>query len=687
MWVVTLLDEEPQVRASWGRHLEFVVTCIGFAVGLGNVWRFPYLCYKNGGGAFLIPYVISLVFIGIPLFSLEVTFGQFASLGPLSIWTINPLFKGLGYTMMALVSILTIYYNVVVAQAIFFFFASMQDPVPWTLCGQDWNTCYCRTGNENLSDPDTLDPLRWFDSAGLNCTGVNMTADDIKSSSEEYYENYVLERTSGIGEPGNVKWDMTLCNLAAWIIICVSLIKGVSSLGKTQYFFALFPYVILTILLVRGVTLEGSSDGIHFYLDPNITKLSESSVWLDAASQIFFSLSTSTGSLTAMASYTKFANNSLRDSIVIPIINCLTSFYAGFAIFSILGFMAYSKGVDVSKVTTSGTGLVFKAYPEALSRMPVTQLWSILFFFMMVCLGMGTQIPSAETLLTALQDEYAFLRGRWRSVIFRVSMCALGFLLGLPQTTQGGIWILDLLDTFVAFPLLLVGFFEFVAIVWVYGFGRITEDVMMMMGDSPITRKLYYGYFSWTWLVVGPGLIFAIIIFDAINYEAITGPGYPQWSETLGWLVVAFIMMWIPVWYIFMYCYKGGYKLLVQLNQPLPQWGPANHADRTTPRYQRLSSLTLPSSNPQRTIEMTPTLSSQGINGAGVVGEGEGSKEGMGEGKEPLPAPPAHDPSAASPPPYCNVEGVSCPTPSSIRECGVDNLNYNATDEGEMSRL
>lgn len=582
------MAEEPVERASWGRHLEFVITCIGCAVGLGNVWRFPYLCFKNGGGAFLIPYTISLFFIGIPLFGLEIVFGQFASLGPLSIWTINPLFKGLGYTMLALVSIMTIYYNVVVAQTIYFFFASMQDPLPWTKCGEWWNTCFCRTGLENGTD---LDPLLWYNSSGLNCTGVEVSGTSIRSASEEYYNNYVLEKTSGIGEAGRLKWDMTLCNLGAWVVICISLIKGISSMGKTQYFFALFPYVILTILLVRGVTLDGYLDGIYFYLNPDLDKLKESSVWLDAAAQIFFSLSTSTGSLIALASYTKFDNNALRDSIIIPIINCLTSFYAGFAIFSILGYMANVKGVSVANVTQSDTGLVFVAYPEALARMPVPQLWSVLFFLMMVCLGMGTQIPTAETLLTALQDEYKFLRGKWRSVIFRVATCAMGFLLGLPQTTQGGTYLLNLMDTFIGLPLLLVGLFEFVAIVWIYGFRRITEDVMMMVGDRKSAVYIYYIYFSWSWLIVAPGLLLAIIVFNCINYVPITGPGYPEWSEALGWLTVAFVMMWIPVWYIYYYCYHGGFKLFITLNQPSPKWGPMKPENRTIPRYQLMSTL------------------------------------------------------------------------------------------------
>ncbi|KAK7506710.1 hypothetical protein BaRGS_00002185, partial [Batillaria attramentaria] len=207
-------------------------------------------------------------------------------------------------------------------------------------------------------------------------------------------------------------------------------------------------------------------------------------------------------------------------------------------------------------------------------------------------------IPSVETLLTALQDEYAFLRGKWRSVIFRISVCSLGFLLGLPQTTQGGTYLLDLLDIFVGFPLLLVGLFEFIAIVWVYGFHRLSEDIMLMMGDSAITRILYYGYFSWTWLIVAPGLILAIIVFDSIGYEPITGPGYPEWSETLGWLVVAFIMMWIPK--------------LIELNQPTPEWGPHLPEHRTIPRYQQLrpdydNQPSYPYAQPGAVIQMQPS--------------------------------------------------------------------------------
>ncbi|RUS71016.1 hypothetical protein EGW08_021218, partial [Elysia chlorotica] len=222
------MGAQNEERASWSRHLEFFVTCIGFAVGLGNVWRFPHLMYENGGGAFFIPYLLSLVFMGIPLFCLEILFGQFASKGPITIWENNPLFKGLGYTMVALAAVISIYYNIVVATAIYFLFASMQSEVPWASCGNDWNTCACRTYDMNVT---LVDPMMWYNSSGLNCTGQE-TPEKVKTSSDEYYHNKVLEATDGIEDAGKLKWDLTLCNLLAWVIIAVALIKGVKTMGK-----------------------------------------------------------------------------------------------------------------------------------------------------------------------------------------------------------------------------------------------------------------------------------------------------------------------------------------------------------------------------------------------------------------------------------------------------------------------
>ncbi|KAK3788155.1 hypothetical protein RRG08_042849 [Elysia crispata] len=587
-------------RASWSRHLEFFITCVGFAVGLGNVWRFPHLMYSNGGGAFFIPYILSLVFMGIPLFCLEILFGQFASKGPITIWENNPLFKGLGYTMVALAAIISVYYNIVVATAIYFLFASMQSEVPWASCGNDWNTCACRTYDMNAT---LADPMMWFNQSGLNCTGQE-TPEKVKSSSDEYYYNKVLEATDGIDDAGKLKWDLTLCNLLAWVIIAVALIKGVKTMGKAVYFFAIFPYILLTVLVVRGVTLKGAKDGLDFYLDPDLSKLSDSRVWKAAASQIFFSLSCCTGSLTAMSSYTKFKNNFIRDSMIIPIINCCTSFYAGFAIFSVLGFMSRNTGVAVENVTTDGAGLIFVAYPEALYQLPVPQLWSILFFFMVVCLGMGTQFPSVETVMTGLQDEFPVLRGKRSNIVFRLMVCVVGFLLGMPQTTQGGSYLLDLCDFFVGWPLLLIGFLEVVGIIWIYGIKRFTEDILLMVGHSKLARTMYYAYFSWAMTLATPICVLLIIGFECYDYKRYPEDA-PRWAEALGWLIVAFVMMWTPLWYIVKYLIAitlnpeglTYWQIFIKMNQPTRKWGPADPQNRTIPRYQRSGPDQVPHTN------------------------------------------------------------------------------------------
>ncbi|KAK3788153.1 hypothetical protein RRG08_042847 [Elysia crispata] len=605
-------QEDQQQRATWGRHLEFFVICIGFAVGLGNVWRFPHLMYSSGGGAFFIPYLISLVFMGAPLFCLEILFGQFASRGPINIWEINLLFKGLGYTLVIMSGVISIYYNVVVATAIYFFFASLQDPLPWTTCGNEWNTCDCRTPGMNTT---LTDPLLWVNTtSGLDCSSMNFTGDRIKSASEEYYYNSVLERTDGIHVPGAVKWDLTLCNLLGWVIICAALIGGVKSMGKAGYVSAILPYILLTVLVVRGVTLEGASKGLTFYLEPDFSKLADSRVWKRAAAQIFFSLSCCTGSLTAMSSYTKFNNNFISDSLVIPVINCFTSFYAGLAIFSVLGFMSHNTGLGVANVTTEGPGLTFVAYPEALAQMPVPQFWSALFFFMVVCLGMGTQFPSVETVLTGLQDEFPVLRKRKNNLIFRIGVCVAGFLLGIPQTTQasvnmivyfvvpllGGFYVLEWCDIFVGWPLLLVGFLQVVAIVWVYGLNRFSEDIYMMIGSNCIAWIIFKGYFEWAIFGAIPVLLLIIIAFDIYDYTPITSDSYPAWSEALGWLFVVAIMMWVPLWYIARLAWAFWnrnpitdtfWTVLHRENQPTSYWGPKDPNNRTIPRYQTDSTI------------------------------------------------------------------------------------------------
>ncbi|KAF1554862.1 Sodium-dependent proline transporter, partial [Eudyptula minor] len=251
-------------RGNWTGRLDFLLSCIGYCVGLGNVWRFPYRAYTNGGGAFLVPYFIMLAICGIPIFFMELSLGQFSSLGPLAVWKISPLFKGVGMGTILIVSLVAIYYNMIIAYVLFYLFASLTSDLPWQHCGNWWNTDLC-LDHHVIKVGNTTFP-------------VNIT--NTVSPSEEYWSRYVLhiQGSSGIGDPGRIRWNLCLCLLLSWTIVYLCILKGVKSSGKVVYFTATFPYLILVMLLIRGVTLEGAWKGIRFYLTPQFDHLLSSKV-------------------------------------------------------------------------------------------------------------------------------------------------------------------------------------------------------------------------------------------------------------------------------------------------------------------------------------------------------------------------------------------------------------------------
>ncbi|XP_064634024.1 sodium- and chloride-dependent glycine transporter 1-like [Lineus longissimus] len=569
--------EEPK-RAKWGGQVEFLLTCVGYAVGLGNVWRFPYLCYKNGGGAFLVPYIIMLAVVGLPLFYMELAFGQFASLGPITIWKINPLMKGLGYSMVIVSWLISLYYNVIIAHILLYLFTSMTSVLPWTTCDNYWNTDACLLPP---SKNDTLNATMTNGTFLSTASSINATVATnlTKTPSEEYYYNYILEQSSGIEEFGLPSWKLVLTLLLAWVIVLAVLLKGIQSLGKVVYFTAIFPYVMLTVLLIRGVTLPGADKGILYYLKPDFSRLADARVWSDAATQIFYSFGACSGGLIAMASYNKFDNNCVRDSLIVSMINCSTSIFAGLVIFAVLGFMATEKGVEVSDVAAGGPGLAFVVYPEAIAKMPVAPLWAILFFIMMATLGFGTLFSMMECVLSAFSDELSrFITGPKQAIIFRCSVIALSFVLGIPMVCKGGIYLLNLVDYSISgFPLLFVGFFELVAISWVYGFPRFAGDIEMMLGRKPNI------YWRACWMVITPLIIFVTIIFNCVLYKppSLGGYSYPAWADGIGWLTALWPILMIPGWFLYQYGRDGGYALLKEAARPEIEWGPALSENRT----------------------------------------------------------------------------------------------------------
>lgn len=561
---------EGEERGSWGSQCDFMLSCIGYAVGLGNVWRFPYLCYKNGGGAFLVPYVIMLLITGLPLFCLELTIGQYVSLGPNKLFQkLSPLFSGLGYGMLIISFLVACYYNLIIAWTVFYTAASFTSELGWSNCANEYNTADCFTiaeearcleesGGSQLFWNRSCYPISQYcqqnDYEMINATSCRSLSNssiilpfaDVGSrisASEDYYSNYMLGLLNYTWQDfGGLKWDITLCLLCAWLIVGLCLIKGVQSSGKVVYFTALFPYFVLVILLIRGATLDGALDGIKFYITPNLERLGDSRVWSDAATQIFYSLGPSFGGLITLSSYNRFKNNCMRDSIIVAFTNCSTSVFAGFVVFSILGFMAKQLGKEVKDVVASGSGLAFIAYPEAVVHMPVSPLWAILFFAMLITLGLDSQFTMVETLTTAIFDEWPKLRNRKGTVVMITSL--VGFILGLSMCARGGIYMFTLIDWYSAsWSLLTISLIEVVLVAWIYGAEKLLYSMESEM-DIYIPRPLrFYWYICWKF--VTPVVLLAVLIFSFVQYV----PAYygnetdkyvfPLWVNLMGWLMAA----------------------------------------------------------------------------------------------------------------------------------------------------
>ncbi|KAF3841236.1 hypothetical protein F7725_007098 [Dissostichus mawsoni] len=474
-------------REQWGGKYEFLLSCIGYCVGLGNVWRFPYLCYRNGGGVFLIPYFIMLFVTGVPLFLMELSLGQYGAAGPITVW------KCIGIGMLCVSCLVCLYYNVIIAWTFYYLVSSLQSPLPWS-CDAIANIGLCGNITTNSSAGRGLSPT------------------------EKFWNERVLGvvNSEGLHDPGPVRWPLALCLLAAWIIIFLCMLKGIRSSGKGLHWKALL--------------------GIAFYLTPDWSRLANAQVWNDAASQVFYSLGIGVGGLLSMASYNKFDNNVIRDTLIITGGNCCTSFFAGFAIFSILGHMA------------SWVGLC--CLPEALALLPGSVFWSIMFFLMLFMMGIDTLFGNMEGITTAVLDEFPHLRtNTLHKSLFLGTLCFCFYLMGLLLVTDGGIYWFTLIDSFST------------------SFGLIIITLFMCMGIS-----FFYGSPSNT---PNLHLILIYIFMEMYNTSLHYGPYvYPRWGKALGVCIGATCCMQIPIWAIVALCKETGtFKDRFQKSiRPLNSW-------------------------------------------------------------------------------------------------------------------
>ncbi|XP_036414393.1 sodium- and chloride-dependent transporter XTRP3-like [Colossoma macropomum] len=548
---------EKESRPSWDNPMQFVLACVSYAVGLGNVWRFPYLCQMHGGGGFMIPYLIMLFVEGIPLFYMELAIGQKMRLGSIGAWsTISPYLGGLGIASVVTSLYLCLYYNVINAWSFWYLFHSFQAVLPWSDCPVNSNqTAY-------LEECEVATPTQYF------------------------FFRETLNISSSIDENGGVHMGQALCLLLAWLIVYLFIVKGVKSTGKVVYFTATFPYVVLIIYLIRGVTLHGALNGVKYMFTPKMEQLANPQTWINAATQIFFSLGLGFGSLIAFASYNHHNNNFENQAIVVSLINSGTSIFASIVTFSIYGFKAtfnYESCLErtrllllntfdlaedavhidnisfwitelnrtqpeqfaaiASRVETcsleaeldtavEGTGLAFIVYSEAIKNMPAAQLWSVLYFVMLLLLGMGSMLGNVTAIITPLRDFKVLARSLSNETLNGL-VCLFCLLLGFGFTTRSGNYWFTMFNEYGAtFSLLFIVLLEIVTVSYIYGLKRFEKDIEDMLGRRP------NWYWKIMWVAVSPLLLISLFVFYILNYIQGGTPTYQAWNKDMGRSVV-----------------------------------------------------------------------------------------------------------------------------------------------------
>ncbi|XP_042883243.1 sodium-dependent nutrient amino acid transporter 1-like [Penaeus japonicus] len=542
-------------RQQWSHPAEFLMSCVSLSVGLGNIWRFPMTAYENGGGAFLIPYFVVLTFIGRPLYFMELAVGQFSSSGSVKVWKMVPAVKGVGYGQMVGTWSVVTYYCSLMAITLFYLFQSFSSELPWASCDPAW------------ADGNCVD----------DATNVSLTA-GLQSSSEQYFYNYVLNYSSdisnGIGLPD---WRLSLCLGAAWLLLFLTLAKGVQSSGKVAYFTALFPYLVLLTLLVRGTTLPGAFEGVIYFVKPEWNRLLDPKVWYAAVTQSFFSLSVGFGSIITFSSYNNFNHNIYRDAWIISLVDTITSVLAGVTIFSILGHSAHHLGVDIKEVVRGGAGLAFISYPDALAKFTwAPQLFAVLFFLMLLTLGVGSAAALTSNVITIVCDQFP----KWKKVYVTLAVCISGFLIGLVYVTPGGQWILELVDYFGGgFIIYVLVIIETVAIMYCYGMSSFVRDVKVML-------DLELGiYWKFCWLAFIPVSLSGILAYVLLSLELPTMDGlyYPMSAYACGWALAGVALVMVPMGFLHAFYIADEETLFQRVKsvlRPKSSWGPKAARDR-----------------------------------------------------------------------------------------------------------
>ncbi|WP_102505306.1 sodium-dependent transporter [Salinivibrio kushneri] len=474
-------------REQWGSRAGFILAAVGSAVGLGNIWRFPYMAYENGGGAFFIPYLFAMLTAGIPFMIMEFGLGKkLRGSSPVVFSKLNSKFEWLGWFQVLIAATIGIYYVAVIGWAISYFGFSF---------GQDWGT----------------------------------------DTNAFFFSDYLKLGENSPTSLGDWQWHIAIPMIIAWAITYAAVFRGVKGgIEKASKIMMPLLFIMVLLLIGRVVMLPGALDGLNYLFSPDFSKLADASVWSAAYGQIFFTLSVGFAIMLAYSSYLPEKSDVNNNALMTVLINCGFSIVAGVLIFSILGYMAAEQSKGITDVVSGGVGLAFVTLPAAINLLPIPYILGPLFFLALVVAGFSSHISIIEAVTSSIMDKLNVTRQKAATAV-----CGVGFVVSMAFATNGGLLLLDLVDYFVNNVALLTScLLELLLVGWLVKLSDIRQYA---------NRISEFSVGQWMEICIrfiSPIMLAVILVKNLIDTFNEGYGGYAQFELlTLGWGLVAAMLV------------------------------------------------------------------------------------------------------------------------------------------------
>ncbi|AZA08361.1 sodium-dependent transporter [Corynebacterium pseudopelargi] len=475
-----------KARETFAGRSMFIFAAIGSAIGLGNIWRFPYISYDNGGGAFLFPYVIALLTAGVPVLILDYVLGhRFRGSAPLVWRRISKRTEAVGWVQVGITFIIAVYYCVILAWAAMY---------TWYSFKLSWG-----------EDPNAF-----------------------------FFEQYLHADTTSLNST-EVIWPIFIVLGVVWLALTAVMAMGVrKGMGLLSQISVPVLILLFLILVVRALFLPGASVGLEAFFTPDWSALFNPQVWMAAYGQIFYSLAIAFGIMMTQASYLKRRSDISGLGAVVGLSNSAFEVLAGIGVFATLGFMAASQGSAVDEVVSSGIGLAFVAFPTIINAMPGGPFFGVLFFGSLFLAGFTSLVTIVEVVVAGIQEKLHL--GRRRASVLVCIACAIPSMVFFPVTT--GLATLDIVDKFVN----VVGI-VFIALVSIVLIGWILKRLPELRAHVNAVSSIRLGrWWDLSLMVITPIVLGTTFVLEVATLLSEGYEGYPSGKVLIfGWGLAIFL--------------------------------------------------------------------------------------------------------------------------------------------------